>query len=252
LPGTAGRLVHHQLHRAADHQGGELVLGHRGVRVADDLAVPDHGDPVGDRLDLLELVRDEHDALAGRAQRVDDLEQVLDLLRGQHRGRLVQDQRLRVPDQGLDDLHPLLHADREVLDLGVRVHREAVALGDLPHLGPGRAAVEHLDRTRGRAERRLVAQDNVFHDREDGHEHEVLVHHADAGRDRVPRAADRPGHPVHEDLALVRLVEPVQHVHQRRLAGAVLAEKTVDLPGFHGQVDVVVGHQRTEPLGDGA
>jgi hypothetical protein len=34
------------------------------------------------------------------------------------------------------------------------------------------------------------------------------------------------------------------------VAGAVLAEQGVHLAGGHREVDLVVGHQRTEPLGD--
>ena len=65
-----------------------------------------------------------------------------------------------------------------------------------------------------------------------------------------PRMRDRLA--VDEDLALVRLQQPVQDVHQRRLAGAVLAEQGVDLAWLDGQVDVVVGDQVTEALGDAA
>ena len=57
---------------------------------------------------------------------------------------------------------------------------------------------------------------------------------------------------VDEDLALVRLEQAVEDVHQGRLAGAVLAEQGVDLAGLDGQVDVVVGDQVTEALGDAA
>ncbi len=43
------------------------------------------------------------------------------------------------PDQRLDDLDPLLDADREVLDQRVDRHLQAVALRDLAHLAPGGA-----------------------------------------------------------------------------------------------------------------
>src|SRR5690606_17710418 len=39
-------------------------------------------------------------------------------------------------------------------------------------------------------------------------------------------------------------------VHQRALAGAVLPQQSVDLTGLDHQVDVVVGHQGSEHLGD--
>ena len=87
----------------------------------------------------------------------------------------------------------------------------------------------------------LAAEHDVLGDGEDGHQHEVLVHHADAGRDRVARGAELHRLAVHEDLALVGLEQPVEHVHQRGLAGAVLTEQAVDLARLDRQVDVVVG-----------
>ena len=47
--------------------------------------------------------------------------QVVGLLGGQHGGRLVQDRAGDLADQRLDDLDPLLHADRQVLDQRIRV-----------------------------------------------------------------------------------------------------------------------------------
>ena len=75
-----------------------------------------------------------------------DLDQVVGLLRGEHRGGLVEDEHLGVADQRLDDLHALLDPDREVLDERVRRHLEAVALGDLLHLAPGAPSVEEPER----------------------------------------------------------------------------------------------------------
>ena len=53
--------------------------------------------------------------------------QLVGLLRGEHRGRLVEDEHLGVAGQRLDDLDALLHADGQVLDQGVRVDVEAEA-----------------------------------------------------------------------------------------------------------------------------
>ena len=41
----------------------------------------------------------------------------------------------------------------------------------------------------------------------------------------------------------VGVEQPVEHVHQRRLAGAVLPEEAVDLARLDGQVDLVVGRE---------
>ena len=54
------------------------------------------------------------------------------------------------------------------------------------------------------------------------------------------------GLPADLDLALVRVVEPVEDVHQRRLAGAVLAEQRVHLALAQVEVDVVVGDDARE------
>ena len=134
----------------------------------------------------------------------------------------------------------------EVGDERVRGHLEAVLLGDRADLLAGLAVV---DEAGGHV---LVAEHDVLGDGEDGDEHEVLVHHADAGGDGVTGPGERDGLVVDEDLALVGLVEPVEHVHQRALAGAVLAEQAVDLPRLDDEVDVVVGHEGPEALGDAA
>ena len=60
------------------------------------------------------------------------------------------------------------------------------------------------------------------------------------------------GLPVEQDLALVGLVEPVEDVHQRRLAGAVLAEERVHLALAQVEVDVVVREDAGEALRDAA
>ena len=131
VAGLGRLLAHPQLHVTADHQRGQVVLGGGRRALADDLAPAQHGDGVGDRLDFLELVRDEDDRRAAVPQLADDAEQLLGLGRGEHRRRLVQDQHVRLPDQRLDDLDPLLDADRQVLDQRVRVDVEAVAVGEL-------------------------------------------------------------------------------------------------------------------------
>ena len=97
---------------------------------------------------------------------------------------------------------------------------------------------------------RLVAEHDVLGDGEDGDEHEVLVDHADAGRDGVAGTGEVLDLVVEQDLALVGPVEAVEHVHQRGLAGAVLAEQAWISPGSTVSGDPVVGDERAEALGD--
>ena len=83
----------------------------------------------------------------------------------------------------------------------------------------------------------LAAEHDVLGDGEDRDQHEVLVDHADAGGDGVAGRGERDRLAVDDDLALGRLEQPVEHVHQRRLAGTVLTEQAVDLARLDGQVD---------------
>jgi hypothetical protein len=55
---------------------------------------------------------------------------------------------------------------------------------------------------------------------------------------------------VDEDLAAIGLIEAVEDAHQRRLAGAVLADDAVDLALGDGEMDVAIGVDRAEALVD--
>ena len=77
-------------------------------------------------------------------------------------------------------------------------------------------------------------------------EHEVLMHHADAGGDRIGRRLEVGLVPEHGDGALVGLMHAVQRLHQRRLARTVLADDGVDRARPDSQGDVVVGDDARE------
>ena len=130
-----------ELHVAADHQRREVVLvGLRRNARADDLASPDDGDPVGDLEDLVELVADEDDRVALGGEAPEDLEDLLGLLRRQDGGRLVEDEDPRLPVERLEDLDPLLPADRQRADLDVRVDLEPEPLAELDDPAMGLAS----------------------------------------------------------------------------------------------------------------
>jgi len=78
----------------------------------------------------------------------------------------------------------------------------------------------------------------------------VLVDHADAEGECVPRVGDVGEPAVDQDLATVGGVEAIEDRHQRRLAGAVLSQQRMDLAGTNVEVDSVVGDDRAEPLRD--
>ncbi len=98
----------------------------------------------------------------------------------------------------------------------------------------------------------LHAEDDVLGHGEHRDQHEVLVDHADPGVDRVLGGAGCLRLAVDQDLALIRLQQPVEDVHQRGLARPVLAEQAADLAWVNPEVDVVVGHEAAEALRDAA
>ena len=212
------------------------TVAHRG-------AAPDHGDLVGDREHLVELVGDEDDREALLLELAQVAEQLVDLLRDEDRGRLVEDDDLGAAVEHLEDLDPLPGADAELLDQPVRLDAEAVGVGDPLDLGPGVAAD---------AVQPLGAEDDVLEHGEVVGEHEVLEHHADPGLDRVGRRVQGDLGAVDLDGARVGRLDAVEDLHQRRLAGAVLADDRVDGAAPDVDVDVVVGDHAGEPLADPA
>ena len=226
----------------ADHELGELaggdVLGQDGV---DSGPAADHGDPVGDGEHLVELVRDEEDGDPLALELAQVAEELVDLLGHEDRGRLVEDDRARTSEQDLEDLHPLAGADAEVGDECRRVDVEAVLVRDPGDLGAGRRADTVL---------LLRTEDDVLRDGEVVREHEVLEDHADAVLDRIGRAVQRHLLAADPDGPLVGALDPVEHLHERGLAGTVLADDGVHRPLRHAEGDVVVGDDTGEPLGD--
>jgi hypothetical protein len=227
---------------AADHHLGELAA-RDGLRVggADAGAAPDHRDRVGDEPHLVELVGDEQERVALRAHPAQGVEQLVDLLRHQDGGGLVEDHRAGPAVEDLEDLHalPVGHAEALQEDAGVAAQADHPRqLGD-PGPRPGADAVLGLG-----------AEQDVLRDGQVVGEHEVLVDHADAGPDGVGGRAEPDVGAVDPDRALVRVLHPVEDLHQGRLAGPVLPAQRVHLAAAHAQVDVVVRDDTREALGD--
>ena len=249
---VAGRVglaaIDRQGHLATDHQLGEVLLVGLGRDpLADDLAASDDRDPIGDLEDLVELVADEDDAVALGREAAQDLEDLLGLLGRQDRGRLVEDEDLGVAVERLEDLDALLPADRQGADLDVGVDLEAEPSSELHDPAIGLVPVEE-----DRVGHRLFAEDDVLGDGQDRDQHEVLVDHADPAGDGVRRAGQGDLFAVEQDRPLIGLGQPVEDVHERGLAGAVLAEQRVDLAGPDLEIDVVVGDDTRIALGDAA
>ena len=238
-------LIHHELDGAADHHVRKrLLVRLGGVHRANVFALAQDGHAVGHGHDLVELVRDEEDALPLLGEILHDLHQLVDLLRSEHGGRLVEDEDLIVAIEHLENLDALLHADGDVLHLRVQIHLQPVALGQLLHLFARFLLLQEAQLCRFRAE------DDIVQHRENVDELEVLMHHADAQRRRVVGVADLHRLAVFADLALLGLIQAEQHAHQRGFARAVFPQKRVDLRLFQLQGDVVIRLDAGKLLGD--
>jgi hypothetical protein len=189
-------------------------------------------------------VADEHDRHAVGRESTEGREQRVDLLRDQDGRRLVEDEDPAIARERLEDLDALLLADREGVHARVGTDANAEAIGG--HLRGPHGGIQVERDARSPAEGQVLGH---------GHrpdEREVLRDHADARRDGVLRRADDELTPVDQDGPRVRVGQPVQDAHQRRLAGAVLAQQGVDLAALDGEVDRVVRDERPEVLGDPA
>ena len=184
-------------------------------------------------------MRDDDDGLPVRLHGAHDGEQLFRLLRGEHRRGLVEDEDVRAAVEHFDDLHRLLFRNGHIVDLLFGVDLEAVLFGDrLDFLvDAGKAAS-------------LGAEHDVLGGGEDVDELEVLVHHADLVAEGVLRGGDARLFPVHEDAPFVGVVDARDHVHERRLAAAVLAEQRQNFALSEGEVDVLVRRDRAEVLAD--
>ena len=79
------------------------------------------------------------------------------------------------------------------------------------------------------APHRQIAERQVLGDRQRRNQAQLLRNGDDAGRDRVMRAGEAARAAVDRDLAAIRPMHAAEDAHQRRLAGAVLADQRVDL-----------------------
>jgi hypothetical protein len=188
-------------------------------------------------------VTDEDDASAGGGHRPQRPEQLLDFLRGEDRRGLVHDEDARTAVEHLENLDALLLPDAELPDLGSRIDPQPELPRKPPDLLLGAAGVQQEARP-------VEPEEDVLGDRLRWDQREVLMDHAQTGCDRIPRRAERNRQAIDPDLALVRSVEPGEDVHERALAGTVLAQEGMNLARPKVEVDVVVGEDAGERLDD--
>ena len=263
--GDAAHAAQHQPRHAAHRRGpgrrrGRLAHGEpyqvglgRGARVerGDGAAAAHHGHPVGVALHVGHLVGDQdHGRALATGERLHGLQQPRGLGVGEDRGGLVQDQDAGAGQQHLQDLDPLLLGDGEVADapVGVGLEAQRMRLGEDRRADTGQplAVAAHVVVV---VDHRHAQQD-VLGDGEGCHQLEVLVDHADAVFGGVARTGQAHRVLVDPQFAGLGRVEAGGDVHQRGLAGAVLAEQGMDFAPLRGEVRIREGDEAVEGFVD--
>ena len=184
-----------------------------------------HGDVVGNRQRLLQLVGHQHDRSPVGHKVAQPPKEFFRFPGREHGGWLIEDQRVRVAGQRLQYLHALLGADAEGGNPRVGVNGESRSPGECAN------ARGHVPR----AKHPVPSQRDVLGGRHCRHEREVLVHHAESTPHGVGARGEHHGLVFDSHGAGVGAQHAEGNAHQRRLAGAVLAEHRVQGTAPDGQ-----------------
>ena len=207
----------------------DLGLERRGSALRDDAPVVDDPHAIGEHVGLFEVLGgEEHGDPAVAGEALDLLPERAAALDVEPGGGLVQEQDARPVHERQREVEPALHPTRIAADPAVRawirptrsssvsersrrcLPAHSMERGLEPHvLAPGQKWVEG-----GLLERRA----------DGGADRRALLDHVVAGHARRARCGRQ---------------QRGEHMHGRRLAGAVGAEEAVDLARLHAQVDAV-------------
>src|SRR6267378_420613 len=221
------------IHHLADDA---ILLDRAGLAIhrIDGATVAQHGDAVGDTRHLVELVRDQDRGHALGAELKQKIEQRRTVAFVEACGRLVENQEAHLLGKRLGDLHQLLLADPDIGNQRVRRLIEPHFRQQLLRALVDRVAVDHAE------PRRRAGDKNILRDREQRDQREFLMNDDDAERLGFIDVAKMPLLAVIDDAAVITAagIDTAQHLHQGRLAGAVLAHQSMDLALPDGEIDV--------------
>ena len=228
-----------------EHLRDELRPRELGRRpLAHEQAVAQDRDAVCDLVHLLEEVRDEHDRDPPLLEPADQREELRDLVLVEARGRLVEDEHVRGDVDRAGDRDHLLDRERLSSERRTDVDVDADPRERLGRPPPHGAPLDVPEPAW------LASDRDVLGDGEVRAEVDLLVDGAHAGPLRLERVGELDPLPVELDLAGVREVDAGQDLHERALAGAVLAHQRMDLAGEQAEVDRVQRPGVTEQLVD--
>ena len=238
-------LMDNKVNIAADHHSRQLFfIGVFYIDCADILALAQDRAAVGDLHDLVELMRDKQDALALFCEVFHDLHELLDLLRGEHRGRLVENKYLVFAVEHFEYFGALLHTDCHVLDDRIWIDAQSVLIAQLNYLFARLILFK-----KSRLIRRLITEDDVIENREALNKLEVLVHHPDTEAVGIVGVFYLDLFAVFFDDTLFRLVQAEQNAHQGAFARSVFAEQGMYLAFFELKGNIIIGNYARKALG---
>ena len=227
--------------------GAEPELDHLTRRVApdelerralgDDSALVHHDEPIAQLLGLVHVVRRQHERDAPLLQPEEPIPDHVSCLGVEPGRRLVEQQDVRIADEGTGDREPPLHSAGERLDARLRALVQLDELEQLvyplPELAAGDAEVPPVDR-------------HVLTHRQLEVERVLLRDDAEPRADLGPvllgietENAERPAR---------RWGDAADHAHRRALARAVRPEEAERLALLHVKVDPVDGDEVVEAL----
>jgi len=204
------------------------------------LAIAQNGDAVGNRQRLFQRVGDEDDRHPIGLEPRDQTEEMVLFLGGEGRGRFVKDDDPRLVVDGTGDFHHLLLRRAQLADEHRGIDVEVQRLQEL--LGGNVDAAQAVQEP-------FVAQIDVLRHRQRGHQRGFLEHHRNAVVQRIGGAGKGQRRAAEPHLAMRRAVNARDDLGQRRLAGAILSQKRVNLARHQGEVDVAQGRDTVEFLG---
>src|SRR5262245_47919645 len=166
---------------------------------------------------------DEDDRHVAVAQLPHGLEQVVDLVRRQRRGRLVHDEQPRTRRERLCDLEDLPVGDSQPAHRDTRIEVDAELAEQAGCFGSHPPPVHSADSPKW-----LPAREDVLGCRQIREDGRLLIHRDDAEPMCCLRVSDSLSDPADRNLAIVGLDDSCEQLHDRRLAGAVLADERMD------------------------
>ena len=237
---------------AADHHAHDIVVRRLGDRPGGDhRAVTQHRDAIAEPHHFVQPVRHIEDGAPGFPDFPQDSKQALAFLAGQRGGRLVHHIDARLGPGGFQkgggdaDQHPI--ADAEACHLAARIDVVDAEAGERG--SRSRRQALPVDQA-ARSLRVCAAEKDVFGDRQRRHDVQFLMDEAQAVGEGGARAVDDDAPSVDGDLRPVRAGDARQDVDQRRLARAVLADKSMDFAGRKLERNAAQGRHAGIGLGD--